>query len=119
MIKEITIDASGQKLGRVASVIAKTLRGKTTADFLPNRTEFPKVIVKNIDDLDVDLNRLKKTEFSRYSGYPGGRRVISALDVAEKDMCELLKHAVWGMLPKNKLRSKMIINLILYHGDNK
>jgi large subunit ribosomal protein L13 len=119
MIKEIIIDAQKQKLGRVASEVAKSLRGKTTPDFLPNRTVFPKVTVKNTDKIDINTRRLKKTTFSNYSGYPGGRKVHSMLDLAESDMRELLKRAVWGMLPKNKLRSVMIKNLILYHGDDK
>lgn len=119
MNQEIIIDAKGQKLGRIASEIAKSLRGKTTPDFLPNRVTFPKIIIKNVDSIDVNTRRLKKTTFSTYSGYPGGRKIHSMLDLAEKDMGELLKHAVWGMLPKNKLRSVMIKNLILYHGDTK
>ena len=119
MIKEIIIDAKKQKLGRVASEVAKSLRGKTTPDFLPNRITFPKIIVKNTDAIDINVRRLKKTTFSTYSGYPGGRKAHSMMDLAEKDMTELLKHAVWGMLPKNKLRSVMIKNLILYHGDDK
>lgn len=119
MIKEIIIDAGKQKLGRVASEIAKSLRGKTTPDFMPNRTTFPKVTVKNVDKIDTNMRRLGKTTFSTYSGYPGGRKVHSMLELAEKDMCELVRHTVWGMLPKNKQRSVMIKNLILYHGDDK
>lgn len=117
MDKPIIIDAAKQKLGRVASEIAKTLRGKTTADFLPNRTTFPQVVVINSDTLDVSERRLQKTMFSRYSGYPGGKKNFSALDVAQKSMPELLRRAVWGMLPKNKLRSQMIKNLVIFHGN--
>ncbi len=117
--QDIIIDATKQKLGRVASEVAKSLRGKTTADFLPSRTTFPRVVVKNIDSLDLNVRRLKKESYSRYSGYPGGRHETSMMEVAEKDKCELFKRTVWGMLPKNKLRSQMIKNLILNHGDTK
>jgi large subunit ribosomal protein L13 len=55
----------------------------------------------------------------RYSGYPGGQRIASAHDVAQKDKKELFKKAVFGMIRHNKLKSKMINNLILYNGDKK
>src|SRR3989338_9174408 len=113
MATEIIIDAQKQKLGRVASEAAKSLRGKTTADFAPNSTIFPKVIVKNVDAIDINVRRLKQETFSRYSGYPGGRRETSMHDVAKEDMTELVRRAVWGMLPKNRQRSKMIKSLIL------
>ncbi|MEK9175733.1 MAG: 50S ribosomal protein L13 [Patescibacteria group bacterium] len=119
MIKEIIIDAQKQKLGRIASEVAKSLRGKTTPDFLPNRTTFPKIIVKNVDKINMNVRRLKKNNFSSYSGYPGGRKTRPMFDIAKKDIRELLRRAVWGMLPKNKLRSVMIKNLIIYHGNDK
>src|SRR3989344_1347249 len=106
MNTEITIDATKKKLGRLASEIAKTVRGKETPDFLPSRTTFPQVVIKNADLLDVDPLRLKKIEFSRYTGYPGGKKDFTAFEVVgEKGLPELLRRAVWGMLPKNRLRS--------------
>ncbi len=119
MKQEIVIDATKKKLGRLASEIAKTLRGKTTPDYLPNRTTFPHVVITNVDELSVSTERLGKTMFSRYTGYPGGKKDFSALSIAEKDMPELLRRAVWGMLPKNRMRSEMIKNLVIHHGDNK
>jgi len=119
MIKEIIIDAKGKKMGRVASAAALALRGKTSADFLPNRISFPRVYIKNIDNLDLSQEKLKKTFFIKYSGYPGGQKIKSAHGVFEKDKNELLKKAILGMLRRNKLRSKMIKNLILYHGEQK
>lgn len=118
MIQEIIIDAKDQKLGRISSEIAKSLRGKTTSDFLPNRMLFPKVIIKNFNKIDINIRRLKKTTFSNYSGYPGGRKIHTMFDLAQKDIKELLRRSVWGMLPKNKLRSIMIKNLIFYHGND-
>src|SRR3989344_3450592 len=114
MVKEIIIDAKGKKLGRVASEAALALRGKTSADFLPNRVSFPRVYIKNIDSLDLSQEKLKKTFFVKYSGYPGGQKIKSAHDINKN---ELLKKAISGMLRRNKLKSKMITNLILYHGE--
>ena len=119
MKNEIVIDAKGKKIGRLASEIAKTLRGKTEADFAPNRTMFPKVIVKNVDMVSFSENKLKNTFFQRYSGYPGGRKVFSAFEIAEKDVREVLKHAVLGMIRKNTLKKRMIKNLTLLHGEDK
>lgn len=117
MKKDIIIDAKGKKLGRVASEAALSLRGKTSADFLPERISFPKVYIKNIDFLDLSENKLKKTFFVRYTGYPGGKKISSAESVAQKDKKELLKKAISGMIKRNKLKSKMIKNLILYNGE--
>ena len=119
MKSEIIIDAKGKKMGRVASQIAKSLRGKTDADFLPNRTTFPKVTVKNVDGISFSENKLKKTFFQRYSGYPGGRKVLSAWEIAQKDKREVLRHAIWGMLHKNRLKKEIIKNLTMYHGKDK
>ncbi|MEK7503265.1 MAG: 50S ribosomal protein L13 [Patescibacteria group bacterium] len=117
MKKEIIIDAKNGKLGRVASKIAVSLRGKTDADFLPNKVEFPKVFVKNVDEMDLSENKLKKTFFVRYSGYPGGLKETSAFLIAQKDKRELLKLAVWGMIKNTRLKKRMLKNLVLFHGD--
>lgn len=113
------IDAKNKKLGRIASEIALVLRGKTDADYLPNRTALPKVIVKNVDEIAFSEKRLKETVFARYSGYPSGRKLKSAWEVAQKDKREVLKHAVFGMLAKNRLKKFMIKNLTMYHGENR
>lgn len=117
--KEIVIDAKDKKLGRIASEVALALRGKTSVDFLPNRISFPKVFIKNVDELDLSENKLKKTFFVRYSGYPGGQKIRSAHDVFQKSKSDLLKKAIYGMIRRNRLKSKMIKNLILYHGEQK
>ncbi|MEK7559984.1 MAG: 50S ribosomal protein L13 [Patescibacteria group bacterium] len=117
--KEIFIDAKGKKLGRVASEAAFALRGKTSADFLPHRISFPKVFIKNVDGLNLSEQKLKKTFFVRYSGYPGGQKIKSASNIAEVSKTALLKKAILGMIRRNKLKSKMIKNLTLYHGDQK
>lgn len=118
MKKEIIIDAKNKKLGRIASQIALALRGKTNVGFLPHVTVLPKVIVKNADAIDFSEKKLKEKKFGRYSGYPGGRRTKSALEVAQKDKRDVLKRAVSGMLPRNRLKKMMIKNLTLYHGED-
>ena len=119
MKSEIIIDAKDKKIGRLASEIAKTLRGKTEADFAPNSTTLPRVLVKNVDKIVFSENKLKNTFFQRYSGYPGGRKILSAFEMAQKDMREVLKHAVLGMIHRNTLKKRMIKNLVMYHGENK
>lgn len=117
MKSNIVIDAQDQALGRVASRAAFALRGKTDPAFLPHQTVFPQVIVKNADKLRVSEKKLKNTEFARYSGYPGGRRVFTAHTVAQKDMRELVRRTVWGMLPKNRQRARMIKQLTVLKED--
>lgn len=119
MKSEIVIDATNKKLGRLASQVASSLRGKTESDYLPHKTTFPKVIIKNISKLNWSEKRLKNSVFSTYSGYPGGRKTKSAWEVYQKDPREVFRHAVFGMLPKNKLKAKMIKNLILFNGNEK
>lgn len=117
MNKEIIINAKNKKLGRVASEIALALRGKTSADFLPHAKQLPKVKVINVDFLDFSEKRLREKTFLRYSGYPGGLRRKSAWEIAGKDRREVLKHAINGMLAKNRLKKIMLKNLDLKHGE--
>ncbi len=119
MKKEIIIDAKGQKLGRVASQIAFSLRGKTEADFQPNRKEFPMVIVKNVDSIDFSQKKLKAEFFKTYSGYPGGLKERRTKEIAARDPREVLKHAIRGMIKRNRLKDHMIKNIHLYHGNEK
>lgn len=119
MKNEIVIDAKNKKLGRAASEIAVALRGKTDPDFLPSQTSFSKVIVKNVDSIAFSEKRLKETAFANYSGYPSGRKLKNAWEMAQKDKCEVLRRAIFGMLAKNRLKKLMIKNLILRHGEDK
>ncbi|QQG42307.1 MAG: 50S ribosomal protein L13 [Candidatus Giovannonibacteria bacterium] len=122
MTKEIIIDAKNKKLGRIASEVAKALRGKTDAGFLPHTVVLPRVIVKNAGSIAFSEKKLKDKEFWTYSGYPGGRKVKSAWEVAEKSTgwrSDILRHAVSGMLHKNRLKKLMIKNLIIYNGEDK
>lgn len=119
MKKEIIIDAKYKRLGRVASEAASALRGKTSADFLPHNVFLPKVFIKNIDEMDLSQEKLRKTFFIRYSGYPGGQKQKSAYNVAQENKNKLLSKAISGMIKRNRLKKIMIKNLVLLHGEQK
>ncbi len=112
MTRKVQIDAKNKKLGRLASEIAKILMGKDEPDFAPNKVADVEVEVSNVDELDISSKKLEQETHERYSGYPGGRKVLSWKEVAErKGYKALLFEAVKGMLPKNKLQSKRLKNL--------
>ena len=111
---EYTINIAGKKLGRVASDIAMKLMGKNTPQYAPNVVANIKVIVEGADKIDFGDKKLSEKEYQRYSGYPGGRKVFTMKDVIEKHGAEeVLRRAVYGMLPANKLRKPRIKNLII------
>ena len=109
--KTYTIDAQGKPLGRLAVEIAKILRGKHKADFDPSRDMGDVVVVKNIEKIKFTGKKLKQKVYFRHSGYIGGLKEIPLERLFEKNPKEVLRRAVWGMLPKNKLRKKMIKRL--------
>ncbi len=113
-IKEHNINVEGKKLGRVASEIAIILIGKDTPNFMPNNVVNVKVIIEGVDKLALSDKKLGEKEYQRYSGYPGGRKVFTMADVVAKHGAgEVLRKAVYGMLPANKLRKIRIKNLII------
>lgn len=109
---EHTIDATNQKLGRIATKIATLLMNKDSVEFARNKEPKRVVTVINASKLSITEKKLKEETHSRYSGYPGGLTKETFEHVSKrKGYAELIKHAVSGMLPKNKLRSKMLLNL--------
>jgi len=112
-------DASGKILGRLATEVAIILRGKNQAKFLPYKLSNNKVVVFNIAKLTVTGKKLEDKRYIRHSGYLGGIRSIRFKDLFKKNPNEVFKKAVYRMLPKNKLRDKMIKNLKLYAGEIK
>lgn len=111
MRKTHTIDATGKVLGRLASEIAILLRGKHKSDFAPHKDEGDFVKVKNIEKIKITGNKLEQKKYYRHSGYPGGLKEVPLKKVFKEDPAQVLKKAVWGMLPKNKLRKKQIKRL--------
>ncbi len=103
-----TIDASGKVLGRLATEIAKLLRGKHKPDFLPNKDMGDFVIVKNVEKIKISGKKLEKKKYYRHTGYLGHLKEIPLKKLFKEKPAEVLKKAVFGMLPKNKLRSIQI-----------
>jgi len=109
---EYNIDAKGKKLGRLASEVAVLLMGKNSPDFQKNKVANVKVNIENASDLNIDDKKLDNKEYQRYSGHPGGRKVRMMKEViVKKGYGEVVEKAVYGMLPANKLRAKMMKNL--------
>lgn len=107
-----TIDASGRTLGRVASEVAGLLMGKNKTSFERNVYSGSPVKVLNASKLRITTKKLAEIYHMRYSGIPGGLRILSGTETAEKmGLKELIKLATYQMLPDNKLRREMMKNL--------
>lgn len=113
-----TIDVSGVALGRVATKIATLLQGKHKPSFSPNKDEGDFVVAKNIEKVKLSGNKMKQKTYFRHSGYIGNEKHIPVEKVFQRDPGEVLRRAVMGMLPKNKLRQHMIKRLSFFKGDN-
>ncbi len=105
------IDASKKPLGRVASEVAILLLGKNKTDYEPNVDKGEAVTVKNIEDISFTGNKKEDKIYYHHTGYPGGLKEISYERLTKKDRTLALKKAVYGMLPKNKLRKERIKKL--------
>ncbi|MBD3282000.1 MAG: 50S ribosomal protein L13 [Candidatus Portnoybacteria bacterium] len=118
-MKTHKIDAKNKTLGRLAAEIAAILRGKNSPNFAPNKVSEDKVVVFNAKDIVVTGKKFKDKKYYKHSGYLGSLRERTFEEIFEKDEREPLRIAVYGMLPKNKLRDKMIKNLKIYAGEEK
>ena len=114
----LLIDADGQPLGRVASQVARLIRGKHKVDFTPHVDCGDNVIIINAGKVTLSGNKWENKEYISHTGYPGGQRSISASSMLKKFPERLLEKAVKGMLPKNRLRTKLFGNLHVFVGDN-
>ena len=110
------IDAQGQVLGRMATEIAKILRGKHKPIFTPNQDAGDFVIVVNAEQFKLTGTKLEKKIYYRHTEYPGGIRERTAAKMLEEKPEELIKLAVKGMLPKNRLSRKLATKLKIYAG---
>ncbi|OIO47298.1 MAG: 50S ribosomal protein L13 [Candidatus Portnoybacteria bacterium CG06_land_8_20_14_3_00_39_12] len=111
------IDAKNQILGRLATKIAVILRGKDRVDFQPHILFRNKVVVINTDKVKVTAKKLDQKKYQGHSGYSGGFKEKTLRELMEQDSRQAVRKAVFGMLPVNKLRAKMLNNLKLYHGE--
>lgn len=113
-MKKIEINAEGKKLGRVAAEAAKYLLGKDSVDYVQNEIMGAKVSVVNASKMDISEKQLKNNTYKSFSGYPGGLAIKSMERVIEKHgYSEILKLAIYGMLPGNKLRQPRLNNLTI------
>lgn len=110
------VDASGLVLGRLATRIATVLRGKHKPQFTPHVDTGDFVVVINASKVLLTGNKLDAKKYYNYTGYPGGLRAASAREVLEKDPERAFRHAVKGMLPKNRLAADIIKKLKVYAG---
>ncbi|MCB0840367.1 MAG: 50S ribosomal protein L13 [Bacteroidetes bacterium] len=111
------IDVEGKVLGRAASEIAKLLRGKHKPSFTPHTDCGDNVIVINADKVRLTGNKADQKEYLRHTGYPGGQRVTTFKELISKQPEKVIEKAVKGMLPKNKLASRVLGNLRVYAGS--
>ena len=110
------VDAEGKTLGRLATQIADVLRGKRKAAYTPHVDTGDFVIVVNAEKIQVTGNKLDQKRYYRHSGYPGGLRSRTLREQLERRPTEVLRVAVKGMLPKNRLARQQITKLKIYAG---
>jgi large subunit ribosomal protein L13 len=110
------VDADGQNLGRLATRIADTLRGKNKPQFTPHVDTGDFVVVVNAEKITVTGKKLDEKIYYRHSGYPGGLKQRTLREQLERRPTEVLRTAVKGMLPKNKLAARQLTKLKIYAG---
>ena len=110
------VDADGLTLGRLATVIASTLRGKNKPTYAPHMDMGDFVIVVNADKIRVTGNKETEKFYYRHSGYPGGLRADMLRDVRRRYPERIIKYAVRGMLPRTTLGEKQLTKLKVYAG---
>lgn len=116
--KWILLDAENKVLGRLASKIATYLMGKNTIEYKKNIISGYNIIVINAQNLIFTGNKLNNKVYYRHSGYPGGFKKILLKDLVEKNIQFVIKNAVKGMLPKNKLQKIMLKRLRIFSTSN-
>lgn len=112
------VDAEGKTLGRLASEIAKVLRGKNKPIYAPHLDTGDYVVVINAEKVHVTGRKLDQKMYYRHSGYPGGLTSISLREQLKRHPTRVIRSAVWGMLPHNRLGRAMIKKLKVYAGDS-
>ena len=113
----VVVDAAGQPLGRMASKVAKILRGKHKTNFTPHVDCGDSVIVLNAGQVALSGNKMEAKEYIWHTGYPGGQKSLTATELQKRDSLRLVEHAVKGMLPKNRLGRAILKNLHVYDGN--
>lgn len=114
--KWFVIDAEGKSLGRIATEVARILRGKHKPTYTPHVDTGDHVIVINAEKTVLTGNKLKTKMYHRHSGYPGGLKSMNYGDFMAKKPEQVIEKAVKGMLPHNSLGNKMYMKLKVYRG---
>src|SRR3954447_3808634 len=112
------IDAEGKTLGRLATQIADLLRGKGKPQYTPHIDTGDFVVVVNAEKVHVTGKKMEQKLYHRHSGYPGGLRTRTLAEQLSRRPEEVLRKAVKGMLPKNKLAARQIVKLKVYAGPD-
>ena len=113
----VVVDATDQVLGRLASKVAKILRGKYKPEFTPHVDCGDNVIIINAEKIQLTGNKMAEKYYVHYTGYPGGQRFRNVSEQLKKKPEVVLEHAIRGMLPKTKLGDAIYRNLYVYAGS--
>jgi len=113
----VVIDAENAVVGRLSTVVARILRGKTKTYYTPHFDCGDNVIIINADKVRFTGKKLTDKVYVRHTGYPGGQRFRTPREVLQKNPIGILEHAVRGMLPKNRLGDQLYRNLYVYAGS--
>src|SRR5689334_10720846 len=114
----VIVDAEGKTLGRLATQIADTLRGKNKPEYTPHVDTGDFVVVVNAEKIAVTGKKLDEKLYHRHSGYPGGLRTRTLREQLERRPTEVLRKAVRGMLPRNRLGRAQLTKLKVYAGPD-
>lgn len=112
----VLVDAEGQSLGRMASKVAKLIRGKHKVSFSPNADCGDNVIIINATKVALTGRKWDDKEYVSHTGYPGGQKFVSSLELFQKSPIKLIEASVRGMLPKNRLGRELFRNLHVFEG---
>ena len=114
----LVVDATGQTLGRLATQIADALRGKRKPEYTPHVDTGDFVVVVNAEKISVTGNKRTEKRYWRHSGYPGGIRSRTLEEMLERRPEEVIRLAVKGMMPRNRLARKQLTKLTVYAGPD-
>lgn len=115
-MQKVTIDAKGKSPGRVATEVVRLLSGKQDPSWAPNRLPEISVVVTNAAAIRVSVVRAKTKVYRRHSGAPGGFREVPFAKMFAQKPEEVIRLAVYGMLPRNRLRARALRNLTVLRG---
>ncbi|OGC46483.1 50S ribosomal protein L13 [candidate division WWE3 bacterium RBG_19FT_COMBO_34_6] len=111
------VDAKGEILGKLAATVSDILTGKNKAIFTPNINVGDKVVVINAEKIEVTRGKETKKVYHYVTGFPGGLKTQKYEDLKNKHPEEIIRRAISGMLPKNKLRKERLANLYIYRDE--